>query len=200
MTVQELKERLISASKEVIAHEEELTLIDSQFGDADHGLTMKKICETIIRSADREHPTVKELFEAVDEEVETLNGGSAVPLWSSWLEGIADHAPEKDSADLKELQKMFDFGRDEFDFMSGAKVGEKTIVDALHPATDAIMAAEDENSLFTAAAEAAWEGAMKTKEFTAKFGRAKSYGEKTLGTPDAGALSMAYFFRGLAAQ
>ena len=42
------------------------------------------------------------------------------------------------------------------------------------------------------------EGARATKQFVSKFGRAKSYGEKTIGTPDAGAMSMAYFFQGLA--
>ena len=37
-----------------------------------------------------------------------------------------------------------------------------------------------------------------SKQFVSKFGRAKSYGEKTIGTPDAGAMSMSYFFQGLA--
>ena len=48
------------------------------------------------------------------------------------------------------------------------------------------------------AAKAALEGAEATKQFTAKFGRAKSYGEQTIGTPDAGATSMSLFFQGLA--
>ena len=47
-------------------------------------------------------------------------------------------------------------------------------------------------------AQAAMEGAQATRQFVSKFGRAKSYGEKTLGTPDAGAMSMSYFFQGLA--
>ena len=41
-------------------------------------------------------------------------------------------------------------------------------------------------------------GAENSKNFVSKFGRAKSYGAQTIGTPDAGAMSMAYFFRGLA--
>ena len=49
-----------------------------------------------------------------------------------------------------------------------------------------------------AAAQAAAAGAENSKNFVSKFGRAKSYGEKTIGTADAGATSMAYFFRGLA--
>ena len=48
------------------------------------------------------------------------------------------------------------------------------------------------------AARAAMEGAQATKQFASRFGRAKSYGEKTIGTPDAGAMSMSCFFQGLA--
>ena len=56
----------------------------------------------------------------------------------------------------------------------------------------------DEAGLFAAAAQAAAAGAENSKNFVSKFGRAKSYGAQTIGTPDAGAMSMAYFFRGLA--
>ena len=49
-----------------------------------------------------------------------------------------------------------------------------------------------------AAIEAAEAGAENSRNFPSKFGRAKSYGDKTIGTPDAGAVSMARFFKGLA--
>ena len=57
-----------------------------------------------------------------------------------------------------------------------------------------------EKELFSLAAEAALKGAENSKNFVSKFGRAKSYGTKTLGTPDAGAVSMAKFFEGLAKE
>ena len=84
--------------------------------------------------------------------------------------------------------------------MSGAQVGDKTMMDALIPASEAIAAYEgsDEDALFAAAAAAAAAGAENTKNFVSKFGRAKSYGTQTIGTPDAGAVSMARFFQGLA--
>ena len=53
-------------------------------------------------------------------------------------------------------------------------------------------------ALQQAAAQAARAGAENTRNFASKFGRAKSYGDKTIGTPDAGAVSMARFFEGLA--
>jgi dihydroxyacetone kinase-like protein len=75
---------------------------------------------------------------------------------------------------------------EELNDMSGAKVGDKTMMDALIPASEAIAAYEggDETELFAAAARAAMEGALATRGFASKFGRAKSYGEKTIGTPE----------------
>ena len=89
---------------------------------------------------------------------------------------------------------------EELSDMSGAKVGDKTMMDALIPASQAIAAYEgdDEGELFAAAARAAAQGAEATRQFVSKFGRARSYGAQTIGTPDAGAMSMSYFFQGLA--
>ena len=74
------------------------------------------------------------------------------------------------------------------------------MMDALIPASGAIAAytGSDEQALFTAAAQAAHQGMEDSKGYVAKFGRAKSYGEQTIGTPDAGAASMSIFFQGLA--
>ena len=132
--------------------------------------------------------------------VMTLNGGSAVPLWNTWLDGMQEAAPEGGEIDVPGLQTVFAKGLEELGDMSGAQVGDKTMMDALIPASEAIAAYKgtDESGLFTAAAQAAMEGAQATRQFVSKFGRAKSYGEKTIGTPDAGAMSMAYFFQGLA--
>ena len=68
------------------------------------------------------------------------------------------------------------------------------------PASEAIAAyaGDSEDELFKLAAEAAVAGAENSKNFKSKFGRAKSYGDQTIGTPDAGAVSMSRFFVGLA--
>ena len=73
---------------------------------------------------------------------------------------------------------------EELSDMSGAKVGDKTMMDALIPASQAIAAyaGGDEAGLFEEAARAAAEGAEASKGYVSKFGRAKSYGEKTIGT------------------
>ena len=200
MTKSEFAARLQHACAAVIAAEPELTEIDSKFGDADHGLTMTKIAGAISAAVEEAEGGIQSMLDDAAMAVMSLNGGSAVPLWNTWLDGMQEEAPEGDEIDVAGIQAIFAKAFEEIDDMSGAKVGDKTMMDALIPASEAVAAygGSDENELFAAAARAALEGAEASKQFVSKFGRAKSYGTKTIGTPYAGATSMAYFFQGLA--
>ena len=196
----ELKARIISACENVFAAEPELTEIDSKFGDADHGLTMHKIAAAIKESVIESTGNIKEMLDDAAMAVMGLNGGSAVPLWNSWLDGMQEGAPEADEIDVAGVKAMFASAFEALDDMSGAKVGDKTMMDTVIPASEAIASYEggSVSELFSIAAKAAKQGAENSKNFVSKFGRAKTYGTKTIGTPDAGATSMAKFFEGLA--
>lgn len=199
MTKEELAARLRNACAEVVAAEGELTEIDSRFGDADHGLTMVKIAGAIDGAVVAADGGIQEMLDDAAIAVMVLNGGSAVPLWNTWLDALQEAAPAGDAVDVAQLKEMFAHALEELSDMSGAAVGDKTMMDAFIPACKAIAACEgDEAALLGAAAVAAQKGADDTKNFASKFGRAKSYGDKTIGTPDAGAVSMARFFKGLA--
>ena len=200
MTKQEFASRLQNACAAVTAAEQELTEIDSRFGDADHGLTMSKIAKAISAAAGESEGGIQAMLDDAAMAVMVLNGGSAVPLWNTWLDGLQEEAPEGNEIDTAGIQAIFAKALKALSDMSGAKVGDKTLMDALIPASQAIAAysGSDEAGLFDAAAQAALQGAEASKQFVSKFGRAKSYGEQTIGTPDAGAASMAYFFQGLA--
>ena len=200
MTKAEFASRLQHGCAAVAAAEGELTEIDSLFGDADHGLTMTKISRAISGAVEQSDGGIQAMLDDAAMAVMTLNGGSAVPLWNTWLDGMQEAAPAGEEIDLAGIQAIFARALEELNDMSGAKVGDKTMMDALIPASEAIAAytGSSEMELFTAAAQAAAEGAEASKQFVSKFGRAKSYGEKTIGTPDAGAMSMSCFFQGLA--
>ena len=200
MTKTEFAARLQQACASVTAAEQELTEIDSKFGDADHGLTMTKIAGAISGAVAESDGGIQSMLDDAAMAVMVLNGGSAVPLWNTWLDGMQENAPDGDEIDTAGLQAIFARALEALNEMSGAQVGDKTMMDALIPASEAIAAytGNDEQELFAAAAEAAIRGAEASKQFVSKFGRAKSYGTQSIGTPDAGATSMAYFFRGLA--
>ena len=200
MTKAEFALRLKNACAAVTAAEQELSDIDARFGDADHGLTMSKIAGAVSAAVEASEGGVKSMLDDAAMAVMELNGGSAVPLWNTWLDGMQECAPDGGEIDVPGLKAVFSGALEALEDISGAKVGDKTMMDALIPATEAVGAYEgsDEAGLFAAAAAAAAEGAENSKNFVSKFGRAKSYGEQTIGTPDAGAVSMACFFRGLA--
>ena len=200
MTKDEFARRLENACAAVIAAEGELTEIDSRFGDADHGLTMTKVARAISQAVSDSDGGIRDMLDDAASAVMTLNGGSAVPLWNTWLDGMQEGAPDGDEIDVAGLKSVFAEAIRELDDMSGAKVGDKTMMDAVIPASEAIAAypGDDTDEFFALAAAAAEAGAKNTENFVSKFGRAKSYGTQTIGTPDAGAVSMSRFFRGLA--
>ena len=201
MNKDELASRLKNACSAVIAAQDELTEIDSHFGDADHGVTMTKIAEAVEGAVGAAQGGIKAMLEDAAMEVMMINGGSAVPLWNTWLDGLAEAAPEGDELDAEGLKQMLGHALEELAALSKAKVGDKTMMDALIPATEAALACPgSEDEILAAAAKAALEGAEASRNFVSKFGRARSYGEATIGTPDAGAVSMSRFFAGLAEE
>ena len=189
---------ILVQSAAVTAAQDELTEIDSHFGDADHGVTMTKIAQAIAGSIPSAGG-IKGMLEDAAMEVMMINGGSAVPLWNTWLDGLAEASPEGEELDAEGLKHMLGHALEELSALSKAKVGDKTMMDALIPATEAALACPgSEEEMLRAAAQAAAEGAEASRNFVSKFGRARSYGEATIGTPDAGAVSMSRFFAGLA--
>lgn len=199
LTLDDLKRRLLNACDELRSHKEELSEIDAKFGDADHGYTMAKIADEMAKAINENPGDLKTLLDDCAMSIITINGGSAVPLWNIWMDALKEKANESVEMEDKDVQEMFRYALEELSDFSGAKVGDKTMMDAMIPATEAIVnATGDINDIFKAGAKAASDGAEATKNMKSKFGRAKMFGDKTLGTPDCGALSCSYFFVGLA--
>ncbi|MDO4428942.1 MAG: DAK2 domain-containing protein [Atopobiaceae bacterium] len=89
---------------EVISAEAELTEIDSRFGDADHGITMSKIASAISSSVAGANGTVQQMLDDAAMSVMVLHGGSAVPLWNTWLDGLQEAAPDSSEVTVEQLK------------------------------------------------------------------------------------------------
>lgn len=192
---------LLGAARLLSEHSDRLCEIDSRFGDGDHGITMNKIARLITGQVpqwgDRSIPAFMEDLGMAAMEV---RGGSAGPLYGALISGLGVLL-EEDENELDEggLRRMFAGILQELGDITTAKVGDKTMMDALIPAVEAAQSAEgDIRAILAAAADAAQAGAKASEGFVAKFGRARSYKEQTIGTPDAGAVSASLFIRGLA--
>ena len=131
LTKAEFAGRIKNACLAVIAAEHELTEIDAKFGDADHGFTMAKVCNAIIAAIEESDGGIKTLLDDAAMAVMAINGGSAVPLWNTWLDGMQEGAPEEEETDVAGIKDIFAKAFEELDEMSGARVGDKTMMDAL---------------------------------------------------------------------
>lgn len=180
-----------------------LSEIDSRFGDGDHGVTIGKIAGLIEKSLDGwDDDDVETFLEDLGDNTMEIGGGSAGPLYGTMIGGLSGPLEGNKPIDAGTLKEMFTECLSAMEDITNAGVGDKTMMDALIPASEAVAAytGDSADELFDAAAQAAAQGAEATKQYVSKFGRAKSYGTKTIGTPDAGAVSMSWFFQGLARE
>lgn len=198
----QLKEMFLNAAKLLQENCDEFSKIDSQFGDGDHGITIGKIAKLIeerFNSWD-EKESIKDFLDDLGTGIMGVNGGSAGPLWGTFISGLSVNLNEEEELTIENLKAMLQGSLDEMQDITTAKVGEKTMMDTLIPAVEAGVNSKAQNikDFFEEVAAAAEKGAEDTKNYISKFGRAKSYKEKTLGFKDAGATSLACFFTGLA--
>jgi dihydroxyacetone kinase-like protein len=199
--IDDIRRMIRSAAEKIRANRDELSKLDSAIGDGDHGTTIARamgIAEKVIDAPDKKE--LKGLLKDVGWGVMGVDGGATGPLLGSFLMGLSNGIGEQDTIDCPTLAAMFEAGLAGVRRQSKAQIGDKTLMDALLPAVDAMrQAAEEGKSIKEAlqrAAAAAQNGAVSTKEFKARFGRAKNLGDRTIGFQDPGATSMALIFQG----
>jgi dihydroxyacetone kinase-like protein len=174
--------------------------LDSIAGDGDHGVTMGRIASCIENRIynHEENDFIKKINEDLSMDLMNVNGGSAGPLYGTIFEGMGEGIEEKESLSTQEVKNMFKESKEAFKIISKAKLGDKTLVDAFYPAVDAIVNSQGGLvEIIEAGAKAAEEGAENTKNYIAKFGRAKNVGDRSIGHKDPGAVSISLFFKGL---
>ncbi|TCS81235.1 dihydroxyacetone kinase subunit DhaL [Muricomes intestini] len=201
LTAEDAREMLIYIADKVRAKKSYLTEIDSAIGDGDHGIGMaggmKKAKERLQQMKGEQN--VYAVFEAAGKAMlMSMGGASGVIFGSLYLAGAKD-MEEKGVLTPEDLAKMERKSLAAIQERGKAEVGDKTMVDALTPAVEALEANCDKGLLemLRAAEEAAGQGVEDTKKYVAKFGRAKSLMERAIGYQDAGAASVWLIFQGM---
>lgn len=167
--------------------------VDGLIGDGDHGMNMNKgftLFET--RFADKTF-TFTEGLDELGNILFSEIGGSMGPIYGTVFMDAADAGADYTEIGVSELRQMLEAGLQGLQEIVEAQVGDKTLVDTLSPAVDALAAAEKENLEMKEALvkmkEAAIKGRDATKDMVAKFGRSSRLGERSRGVLDAGATS-----------
>jgi phosphoenolpyruvate---glycerone phosphotransferase subunit DhaL len=173
-----------------------LSEIDGAIGDGDHGINMSKGFTAAGQRLAAAPP--KDLTGALAALGETLVegvGGSMGPLYGNFFLAVSEALGARATVDAPAVSAMLDAGLAAIQEIGGAKVGDKTLLDALVPARDAFAGAIQAGKPFRAALEemaaAAEKGRDATKGMVARVGRASRLGERSRGVLDAGATSCA---------
>ncbi len=195
-----VRDMLLFVAKRIIGSKELLTQADSAIGDGDHGIGMaggmEKAAEALLALDPLSNAYA--VFSAAGQAMlMNMGGASGVIFGSLYLGGAKGHSAE--ALTPADLADFFARSLQVIQARGGAKVGDKTMIDALSPAVDAMQAhcADGLVPMLLAAKEAARGGVERTKNLVARFGRAKSLGERALGHADAGATSVAIIFEAM---
>lgn len=170
-----------------------LSEIDGLIGDGDHGMNMNKGFTMFGERIAGAELSFTEGLEQLGNLLFSEIGGSMGPIYGTVLMDMAEAGEKHEVIDLAVFAEMVDAGLAGLCGIVDAKPGDKTLVDALSPARDALKTAAASGKDFSAALEDMKEAAAKgrdaTRDMVAKFGRSSRLGERSRGVLDAGAAS-----------
>lgn len=183
-----------NTAKTIEKNKEYLTRLDSIIGDGDHGINLNRGFEVILNKLPSlEKQEVDVILDNVGRALLESVGGSVGALYGSAIIKAGKIVKGKEKIYLDDLVNMIEAAEDEIKKIGHAELGEKTVLDTIHPFVETLKKASKDNLPFLDALEGGVEAAKKglesTRQMIAKKGRAKYFGEKTLGYQDVGATS-----------
>lgn len=202
LTIENFKAMMNLALANIKAREEEFSKLDAIAGDGDHGTAVVTALSIIAADA-QEGTEFPAMLNDMGMGVMMKTSGSTSTLLGALFMGMGEALEPlqvTNEVNAAQLKVMFRGGLTGVQEQTKAKPGDKTMMDALVPAVEAIEACEldDVKTLLKAGAEAALKGAEATVNMKANFGRARNLGERSIGFADAGATSWACLFQSFA--
>lgn len=169
-----------------------LTALDSPIGDADHGSNLQRGFTAVTATLEKEAPdTPGAVLMVAGRQLISTVGGASGPLYGTLLRRTGKALGDAAEVSEEQLTDALRTGVDAVMQLGGAAPGDKTMIDALVPAVDAL------GESFAAARAAAEEGALATTPLQARKGRASYLGERSIGHQDPGATSSALLIAAL---
>ncbi|MDT0472452.1 dihydroxyacetone kinase subunit DhaL [Streptomyces sp. DSM 41014] len=163
-----------------------LTALDSPIGDADHGSNLRRGFAAVTATLEKEAPdTPGGVLTVSGRQLISTVGGASGPLYGTLLRRTGKALGDAAEVSEAEFATAFRTGVEAVMTLGGAASGDKTMIDALLPAVDAL------GDGFGAARTAAEQGALATTPLQARKGRASYLGERSIGHQDPGATSAA---------
>ncbi|HYO53631.1 dihydroxyacetone kinase subunit DhaL [Archangium sp.] len=194
------KQAVLAVADALEAAESRLTELDSAAGDGDLGISLARGAAAIRVLPESSWASPARALTAIGEALRRSIGGSSGPFYATALlraaRRLADGTP-----DVTAWAEAFQAGVDAVAELGGARPGDRTMLDALHPAADAfaraLKAGRPPAEAWEACVLAAERGAEATARMKPRLGRASYLGERAVGIPDAGAAAVVVWLKPL---
>ena len=186
---------------------EELGRLDAVAGDGDHGIGMQRGAHAAAVAAAQAAELgagAQTLLNRAADEWSDRAGGTSGALWAVILKNLGEHLGDTTEITSQSVSDGVRAASDAVMAYGGASVGDKTLVDALVPFSESLLTrVEAGDTLAAAWIEAAKQATLateRTSDMMPGLGRARSHGEKSVGTPDPGAVSLSLIVTMLGTQ
>lgn len=200
MNLAQTRQMMLYTAERMVEIEPELTALDQVIGDGDHGVGMQRgfAAIMVLLQDNRFQPTdIGDLFTQIGTKLMTSMGGASGAIFGTLFRAGGKSIAGANELNTQTLSTLLNEGWDAVYQRGNAKPGDKTMVDALAAAAEKASTITDEPlaDALPKIAKAASEGAERTKNVVAVFGRAKNLGERAIGHIDPGSVSMAYILK-----
>ncbi|WP_433726170.1 dihydroxyacetone kinase subunit DhaL [Actinoplanes sp. CA-051413] len=202
-----VRRALEAVAETLVAHRDELTELDREVGDGDMGISMARGAAAVLAECP-EYPGEQgpaAVLRATSATVRRSIGGTSGPLYAIMLLRAAAALEEAGPDDpARAWSAALRAGTDGVREVGGAEVGDRTMVDALAPAAEAMAAALRDGAsgrdALAAAVDAARNGAQGTTAIRARLGRSSYLGDRVIGHPDPGARAVVLWLSSVASS
>jgi phosphoenolpyruvate---glycerone phosphotransferase subunit DhaL len=184
---------------EMSEHRQELVRLDTAIGDGDHGTNMNRGMQKALEKLEAtETADPGAVLKTVAMTLISTVGGAAGPLYGTLFLQLGNALAGEPDVDVADFAAAWRKGLDGVRSRGKAELGDKTMVDALSPAVEALEQAADLDGGLSAAAAAAEQGMHATTPLVARKGRASYLGDRSADHQDPGATSTYYLFKSAA--
>ena len=182
---------------ELVTHADELRDLDQALGDGDLGITISLGANAVIEALDAipEESTPAEIARAAAKAFANANPSTMAALVAGGLLAGSKSWADVEDVDVAAAARFVLAAGDNIAQRGKTQLGDKTILDAIMPAADALAAAPDGTAGLASAIEAAEKAVVETRDLQSRRGRASWLQERSIGLQDPGATAMWRFLQ-----
>jgi dihydroxyacetone kinase len=189
-----VRDVVAAISSTVEQHKELLGEIDAVAGDGDHGIGMSRGAKAASEAAASAEGGVHSVLSAAGAAFGDKAGGTSGILWGVLLENIGRELGNEEEVTASRVAEAVHRAAERLQTFSKAELGDKTMLDALFPFVEELVSEVEAGSplaqAWQRAAQTCVEAAEATAPMVPRIGRARPLAERSVGTPDPGAISL----------